>query len=64
VALVRDPVLLPAARVLRRPRHHPGLIELQLCTPAGISPGRVTRRDRDLFRAARKADWGSRMNAE
>jgi len=60
VALVRDPVALPAARVLRRPRHHPGLIELDLCTAAGIAARRVTRRDRESFRAARKAEWGGR----
>ena len=60
VALTRDPVLPAASRVLRRPVHHPGLIELQLCTPDGIAPLRVTKRDREAFRAARKADWGGR----
>ena len=58
VALVRDPVMLSQARVLRHPRHNPGLIELQLCTPGGIEQRRVTKRDRDAFRAARKAEWG------
>ena len=60
VALTREPVAPAAARVLRRPVHHPGLIELQLCTPAGVAPRRVTKRDRDAFRAARKAEWGGR----
>jgi ribosomal protein RSM22 (predicted rRNA methylase) len=60
VALTRDPVPPAASRVLRRPMHHPGLIELQLCTPDGIAPRRVTKRDREAFRAARKADWGGR----
>jgi ribosomal protein RSM22 (predicted rRNA methylase) len=58
VALVREAVSLPDARVLRHPRHHPGLIELQLCTPRGIEDRRVTKRDRDAFRSARKAEWG------
>jgi ribosomal protein RSM22 (predicted rRNA methylase) len=61
VALVRDPVVLSQARVLRHPRHNPGLIELQLCTPAGIEQRRVTKRDRDAFRAARKSEWGGKI---
>jgi len=61
VALVREPVALAAARVLRHPKHHPGLIELQLCTPAGIEHRRVIKRDRDAFRAARKLDWGGSL---
>jgi ribosomal protein RSM22 (predicted rRNA methylase) len=62
VALTREPVLTANARVLRRPRHHPGLIELELCTPAGIVHRRVSKRDRELFRAARHAGWGSRSS--
>jgi ribosomal protein RSM22 (predicted rRNA methylase) len=62
VALVRDPVTLPEARVLRHPHHHPGLIELELCTPRGIEQHCVTKRDRDTFRAARKAEWGGRID--
>jgi ribosomal protein RSM22 (predicted rRNA methylase) len=61
VALVREQVALPDARVLRHPRHHPGLIELELCTPRGIEERRVTKRDRDAFRAARKTEWGGRL---
>jgi len=60
VALAREPVELGWARVLRRPQHHAGLIELRLCTPAGAEPVRVARRDRTAFRAARKAEWGGR----
>lgn len=59
VALVRDPVALPRARILRRPRHHPGLIELEVCTTQGRRTERFTKkRDRDAFRAARHAEWG------
>jgi ribosomal protein RSM22 (predicted rRNA methylase) len=62
VAVTRDPVELGGARVLRHPRHHPGLIELELCTPAGTQHERVTKRDKERFRAARKAEWGSRFS--
>ena len=61
VALVRDPATLPEARILRHPRHNAGLIELELCTPRGIEQRRVTKRDRDAFRAARRAEWGGRI---
>lgn len=59
VAVVREPLALTGARVLRHPQHRPGLIELELCTPAGPRHERVTKRDKNRFRAARKAGWGS-----
>ena len=58
IALARQPVELPAARIIRHPQHHPGLIEIETCTPAGLRSERITKRDRDRFRAARKASWG------
>jgi ribosomal protein RSM22 (predicted rRNA methylase) len=63
VALVREQFGLPEARVLRHPHHHPGLIELELCTPGGVEQRRVTKRDKDAFRAARKAEWGGALRA-
>ncbi len=58
LALSRDPVQMAQTRIVRHPRHHPGLIEIELCTPTGLQTDRVTKRDRDRFRAARKASWG------
>jgi ribosomal protein RSM22 (predicted rRNA methylase) len=58
IALARQPVELPAARIIRHPQHRPGLIEIETCTPAGLRSERITKRDRDRFRAARKASWG------
>jgi ribosomal protein RSM22 (predicted rRNA methylase) len=57
-ALARQPVELPAARIIRHPQHRPGLIEIATCTPGGLRSERITKRDRDRFRAARKAAWG------
>jgi ribosomal protein RSM22 (predicted rRNA methylase) len=62
VAVLREPVALSGARVLRHPQHRPGLIELELCTIAGTRRERATKRDKDRFRAARKASWGSRYS--
>lgn len=58
VAFSREPLEPAAARILRRPQHRPGLIELELCTVAGLASARVTKRDRDAFRRARHAVWG------
>jgi len=58
VALAREPVALPPSRIIRRPLRQPGLIVLETCTPAGVGTLRVSKRDRDAFRAARKATWG------
>ena len=59
VAVAREPVDLPVSRIIRRPRQHPGLIELETCAPAGVRSVRVPHRDREPFRAARKASWGA-----
>jgi len=59
VALAREPVKTATARIVGRPRHHPGLIELATCTPEGLTTVRASKRDRDRFRAARRAEWGA-----
>jgi ribosomal protein RSM22 (predicted rRNA methylase) len=61
VAFTRTALEPAPARIVRRPQHHAGWIELQTCTPAGIETRRVTKRDRDAFREARRAVWGSAL---
>ena len=58
VALAREPATLANSRVIRRPHHRPGLITIETCTPSGLHTERVTKRDRDAFRRARKTGWG------
>jgi ribosomal protein RSM22 (predicted rRNA methylase) len=58
VALARNAVELPGTRIIRHPQHRPGLIEIETCTAAGLRSERITKRDRERFRAARKAAWG------
>lgn len=58
LALARDPVDLPQARVIRRPRHEAGLIQLVTCTPQGVEEIRAKKRNREEYRAARHAAWG------
>jgi len=58
VAFTREACALPSARIVRHPQHQPGLITLETCTPRGFETVRATKRDREQFRAARRADWG------
>jgi ribosomal protein RSM22 (predicted rRNA methylase) len=58
IALARDPVDLPGARVIRRPRHEPGKISLTVCKPGITQTVDVRKRERDPYRAARRAEWG------
>jgi ribosomal protein RSM22 (predicted rRNA methylase) len=58
VAVAREPVDLPASRIIRRPSQRQGLIELQVCAPGGVRTVHASHRDRETFRAARKASWG------
>ncbi len=62
VALAREPVELPRARIIRHPQHRPGLIELETCTPQGVRRQRIAKRDREAFRSARQAGWGDAVS--
>ena len=58
IALARHPVALPEARIIRRPVHQPGLIELHTCTAGGLRTELVRKSNREAYRAARHATWG------
>jgi ribosomal protein RSM22 (predicted rRNA methylase) len=59
IAVTREVVDLPQSRIIRRPRQQPGLIVLETCAPDGVRTVRAPRSDREAFRAARKASWGT-----
>ena len=59
VAVAREAVEMAPSRIIGRPHHHPGWIEINTCTPKGLTTVRTTKRDRDRFRAARHAEWGA-----
>lgn len=62
VALAKKPVEPARARILRRPEQKPGLIVLETCTAEGLRTERIGRRDREAFRAARRARWGDALS--
>ncbi|MFE2288939.1 small ribosomal subunit Rsm22 family protein [Streptomyces sp. NPDC059443] len=63
VAATRFPVRPAASRITRRPQIRKGLVLLELCGPGGadapaLTKVNVTKRQGDLYKAARDADWG------
>lgn len=55
----RAPADLPAARIVRHPVVRPGHIQLTLCTAQGLERRTVTKSQKETYRRARKAEWGS-----
>jgi ribosomal protein RSM22 (predicted rRNA methylase) len=60
VALARPGVVAePRPRVvLGRPRHHPGRVEVRICTDGRIQHRTVSRREGPAWRVARDLEWG------
>jgi ribosomal protein RSM22 (predicted rRNA methylase) len=58
VVFAREPVVLPAARILRHPHKHSGHIELELCTPEGLKKETISRKTGERYKRARKVEWG------
>lgn len=58
VAVAKHAVTPATARVIRHPLHQPGFIQLQLCMPDGLQTAKITKRDKEVWKRARKVDWG------
>lgn len=58
VIACKTPVLQAGARVVRHPLKHPGHVKLTLCTPDDLQQPTIGKSQRELYRAARKAEWG------
>ena len=57
----REPVALPAARILRHPRRHAGHAEFELCTPEGLKRETISRKQGERYKTAKKAEWGETL---
>lgn len=55
---------LPSCRVLRHPSKRSGHVNLTLCTSEGLSQKTISKRTPDLYRQARKAEWGDVLKDE
>lgn len=49
---------LAAARILRHPRKGKGHVAFTLCTPEGVKEKIVTKKEGELYRLAKKKQWG------
>jgi len=58
VALAKSPCETVPARIIRRPEHSPGKIQLLICKDGRVDERNILKRDKDAFRQARKASWG------
>jgi ribosomal protein RSM22 (predicted rRNA methylase) len=46
-------------RIIRHPQKRPGYVELQLCTQQGLANQIISKKHKEEYREAKKADWGS-----
>ena len=59
IAVSRVPIAYSGARVLHDGTTHKGYITLEHCSARGIVTSSVLKRQRDAYRSARDAQWGS-----
>ncbi len=63
LAAARMPAEKDASRVLTPPESATGRVRLKLCQPTGTATHRlITRREGDVFKRARRADWGDTIS--
>lgn len=48
----------PESRLVKKPLRSSGLIELSLCTDQGLKPLKISKRDQQDYKRARKVKWG------
>lgn len=58
IIIGKKPCVLPEMRILRHPQQHSGHIGFVLCSQQGIKEMTISKRHGELYRVARKAEWG------
>ena len=62
--LTRADMPSATARILRRPEQNPGHVVFSLCTSEGLERRTVSRRDKSVYRDARKRVWGDPLSPQ
>ncbi|HBL85155.1 MAG: ribosomal small subunit Rsm22 [Clostridiales bacterium GWF2_38_85] len=62
IAVVRDDLKKADARILRHPYIEKGQITLELCKADGLKQVKITKRDENSYKQAKKAGWGDGFN--
>jgi ribosomal protein RSM22 (predicted rRNA methylase) len=52
------PSSLPTARILRPPQRRSGHTILTLCSEGHVQQSTISKKQKDLYKQSRKADWG------
>lgn len=58
VVFSKNPATLPPSRIVRHPMKHSGHVNLTLCTPEGLKQETVSKKRGELYKLAKKAEWG------
>lgn len=61
IAFSKSPCSRCNNRILRHPQINSGFITLEVCSKDGLKQIKVTKKDKELFKAARKADVGDEI---
>ncbi len=64
MAFVKEPLEHMGGRVLRHPQTEKGRISLTLCTDSGKTDTTVTKKDKNIYKSARKMESGDLFNAK
>lgn len=57
----RAPVSASSSRVIRHPFKGSGFVKLKLCTESGLIEKTISRKDKELYSAAKKTEWGDEL---
>lgn len=58
IAAAKNPCAMAKSRILRHPQKHSGHMSFFLCTRDGLKTQTLSRKDGELYKKARKLDWG------
>lgn len=58
LVILKGPPLRPVKRIIRHPLQRSGHVTLDTCGPEGLSRTVVSKRDKTLYKKARKCQWG------
>ncbi|KAF3363231.1 Ribosomal small subunit Rsm22 [Chlamydiales bacterium STE3] len=62
VAVAKQPIPLPTARIVRHPGKHSGHVNFVLCTRSGILKQTISKKEKAVYKDARKKEWGDAFN--
>lgn len=56
--VTKDRPVRAYARIVKTPEKHSGHVNLTLCTPNGLEKKIISKKQKELYKSAKKAEWG------